>query len=397
MSPAFSPDGARIAYTTVDAKFGWDTWIVPVVGGEPRRWLRNASGLVWTGSRDVLYSEMKKRTHMGIVASEESRIGRRDVYFPGHERAMAHRSYASPNGKWVLLVEMNHDYVWIPCRVVPMDGSSPGRRVGPPDAGCTFGAWSPDGKWMYVTSLAGGVHHVWRQRFPEGEPEQITFGPTAEEGIAMAPDGGSFVTAVALQNVSIWLHDANGERQISSLEGTAVTPRFTLDGQRLCYMIARESPTPFVPQPAEVWVADLKSGRSEVLAPGFRALSYDISPDSQEVVMEVADGEGKPRLWLAPFDRRSPPRQIPKVEGRQPKFGPDGDIFFRNAGTVYRVNSEGTAIAEGARAADPLAESRFARRAVVSGIVSPSRQRVERPSGLPAGWGICGPRRQRRS
>ena len=239
---------------------------------------------------------------------------------------------------------MNQDYVWIPCRVVPVDGSSPGHQVGPPSAGCTFGAWSPDGKWMYVTSDAGGVHHIWRQRFPDGQPEQITFGPTAEEGIAMAPDGRSLVTAVALQNVTIWLHDASGERQISSLEGTAVTPRFTLDGERLCYMIAKESPTPFVPQPAEVWVADLKSGRSESLAPGLLALSYDISPDSQEVVMEVADGEGKPRLWLMPFDRRSPPRQIPNVEGRQPKFGPDGDIFFRTAGTVYRVHSDGTAM-----------------------------------------------------
>jgi serine/threonine protein kinase len=80
MSPAFSPDGARIAYTTVSARFGWDTWAVPVVGGEPQRWLRNASGLVWAGPRNVLFSEMKQGTHMGIVASDDSRIGQRAVY-----------------------------------------------------------------------------------------------------------------------------------------------------------------------------------------------------------------------------------------------------------------------------------------------------------------------------
>ena len=45
--------------------------------------------------------------------------------------------------------------------------------------------------------------------------------------------------------------------------------------------------------------------------------------------MEAPDGEGKPRLWLAPFDRRSPPRQIPGVEGRSAHFGPSGEIFFR--------------------------------------------------------------------
>jgi hypothetical protein len=28
MSPAFSPDGTRIAYTVVDREFHWDTWVV---------------------------------------------------------------------------------------------------------------------------------------------------------------------------------------------------------------------------------------------------------------------------------------------------------------------------------------------------------------------------------
>src|SRR4029077_2406704 len=35
MSPVFSPDGSRIASTTVDQNFGWDTWVVSVVGREP--------------------------------------------------------------------------------------------------------------------------------------------------------------------------------------------------------------------------------------------------------------------------------------------------------------------------------------------------------------------------
>ena len=230
---------------------------------------------------------------------------------------MAHRSYLSPDGKWVLLVEMDQDHIWVPCRVVPMDGSSLGRQVGPPGGGCTFGAWSPDGKWMYFTSNAGGVYHIWRQRFPDGQPEQITSGPTEEEGIAMAPDGRSFVTAVALENTSLWVHDARGERQIS-LEGNATNPKFTPDGKKLCYRIVNEAPNEFAwyRDPGEVRVADLESGRSEPLVPGFQALDYDISADGRQVVMETADREGKPRLWLAPFDRSSPPRQIPNVEGR---------------------------------------------------------------------------------
>jgi hypothetical protein len=66
---------------------------------------------------------------------------------------------------------------------------------------------------MYFSSEAGGLYHIWRQRFPDGQPQQVTSGPTEEEGLAMAPDGRSFVTAVALENVSVWVHDARGERR----------------------------------------------------------------------------------------------------------------------------------------------------------------------------------------
>src|SRR5262245_62715377 len=115
---------------------------------------------------------------MTAMTSGESRTGQRYVYVPSYEPDMAHRSYLSPDGKWVLLVEMDIDHLWEPCRVVPSDGSSMGHKVGPPGGGCTYAAWSPDGRWMYFTSNAVGANHIWRQRFSDGNPEQIPAGPT---------------------------------------------------------------------------------------------------------------------------------------------------------------------------------------------------------------------------
>jgi eukaryotic-like serine/threonine-protein kinase len=175
MSPAFSPDGARIAYTALGSQWSWDTAVVPVAGGSSQPFLRNASGLVWTAPRQVLFSEIKTGDHMGLVMAGENRLGARDVYVPADEPAMAHRSYISPDHKWVLVVEMDLDHLWLPCRIVPADSSSPGRQVGPP-AGCTFAAWSPDGEWMYFTANSAGADHIWRQHFPDGQPEQITSG-----------------------------------------------------------------------------------------------------------------------------------------------------------------------------------------------------------------------------
>src|SRR5215469_1819314 len=129
---------------------------------------------------------------------------------------MAHRSYPSPDHKSALLVEMERG-VWLRCRLVPLDGASAGQSVGPPEK-CTFAAWSPDGKWMYFSSSAGGAFHIWRQRNANGQPEQITSGPSEEEGIAISPDGRSFITAVAQRQSAVWIHEGQGEKQVS-LEG----------------------------------------------------------------------------------------------------------------------------------------------------------------------------------
>ena len=118
-----------------------------------------------------------------------------------------------PTVNGLLSLEMNP--VWQPCRVIPLDGSSAGRQVGPKGS-CTSAAWSPDGKWMYFGVEVDGSHHLWRQRFPDGQPEQITFGPTEEDGVAVAPDGRSLITSIGMRQSAVWIHDARGDRPLSS-------------------------------------------------------------------------------------------------------------------------------------------------------------------------------------
>jgi hypothetical protein len=75
---------------------------------------------------------------------------------------------------------------------------------------------------------------------------------------------------------------------------------------------------------------------------------YDISPDGRQLVFFSPDRDGKFRLWLTPLDRRSPPRQIPNLEGEQPVFGPGGEVLFRKiegaSAFLYSVREDGTGL-----------------------------------------------------
>ena len=328
-APTFSPDGSRILYTVP----AWATYAVSPLGGEPALFLSNSSGVTWLDRRRILFSEVNppRSTHMGVVTANEDRSDLRSIYFPNDDRGMVHLSYPSPDRAWALVLEMNP--VWQPCRVVPLDGASAGRQVGPTGK-CTAAAWSPDGKWAYLGVEVDGNHHLWRQRFPDGPPEQITFGPTEEDGIAVAPDGGSLITSIGLHHTSLWIHDARGDRPLSSQGDVAhaqstglagSVPLFSRDGKQLYYL---KSDSPDVPH--ELWRADIASEKSERVLPGVSIREFDISDDAQNVVYSWQP-PGKPsQVWLARLDRRSPPRMILASGEDSPRFGRDGHIVFRS-------------------------------------------------------------------
>jgi Tol biopolymer transport system component len=345
--PVFTPDSSRIAYTGLYFKNStFDTWTVPVLGGPPTRLMVNAAGLGWIGPDRVLFSEVMagSNLHMGIVTAKESRAEERAIYFPAHERAMAHYSWLSPNRNWVLLVEMNGATDWQRCRVVPMDGKSEGVPVGP-RAACTAAQWSPDGRWMYLNVGVDGSTHLWRQRWreraPEGDPEQITFGPTEEEGLAVAPDGKSLIASVGVRRSSVWVHDAAGDRAVS-LEGSASAPRLSPDGKRLYYLLRKNSSSDV----SELWRRDLLSGRSDPVLTGQRIVDYNVSLDEARVAFTVHMGD-ESQIFLAVADRSSPPRLIVRG-GDQVSFGAEQLIFRQVGGKanyLARVQADGSGLA----------------------------------------------------
>lgn len=345
MAPvSFSPDGSRIAYSLGMR----DTWSVPVLGGEPTPMLAGVEGLTWTHSDTrpyrVLYSSHTgEGIHMGIFTGTESRSEQRTVYMPASVDGMAHRSFLSPKGDSVIVVEMDTGK-WLPCRLVPFDGSSPGRRVGPDPAQCTYAGWTPDGNWMYFSADAGNGFHTWRQRFPDGKPEQVTFGATEEHGISFAPDGKSFVTSVGESQSTLWVHDSKGERQIT-FEGYANLPSFSADTRRLYYLQRSTANRRFAS--GELWTVDLQTGKKQRLLPDLMMEYYNVSPDGKQVVFISADNPGR-NLWIGSTDGGSPARRLVNQECNRALFAPNGDIYFAGGGTegmyLQKIQADGTGL-----------------------------------------------------
>jgi Tol biopolymer transport system component len=338
MTPSFSPDSSRIAYGLVDT---WDTWVVPVLGGEPHLLLPNASSLTWiAGGKRLLFSEIKEGLHMAVVTTDESRGESRDVYVPAGSRSMAHYSYLSPDGQWVLIVEMGSRGEVLPCRVVSFRGTTEVKVVGPANGECLSGAWSPDGQWIYLTARTDDFH-IWRERFPDGKPEQLTFGPTSQEGIAMTPDGKSFITSVGSEDSTVWLHDKEGDHQISS-EGNAFSPSFSGDGHSLYFLMANGQT-----RGEELWVKDLSSGQVDRVLPGYSMRDYSVSRDGKEVAFSMNDQSGRSSLWIAAANHRSSPVRLSTAAVEDsPLFLPDGDLLFRaiegGSNFLYRAKVDGS-------------------------------------------------------
>jgi Tol biopolymer transport system component len=204
---------------------------------------------------------------------------------------------------------------------------------------------------MYFRSAAGGRFHIWRQHYPNSEPEQITSGVNEEEGIAVAPDGRSLIASVGTQESTVRVHGNGRDHQITS-EGRAyfeepdgVSGRqvFSPDGRRVYYMVDRRPQGPA----SELWSTEIATGKSQVVVSEAGLFGFDISPDGRYVVYSVATRDGVHSLWSARVDHMLPPRQLTsKGNELSPVFTPQGDLLLMShegeESFLYKMKPDGS-------------------------------------------------------
>lgn len=181
MSPAWSPDGARIAFLSNRAE-GWDLYVVNADGGEPRRLTSGATADDPAWHPDGRAIAVERRGGIELVQADGG--GRAQLVKRGAQPAWA------PDGR---LAFVRDGDLWLRSvggeeSLLLVDASRP--------------AWSPDGDRIAVARLRG----IAMLDLDSGETSQLTH-QAGDDAPAWEPSGGRIAF---VRRGAIWEVDPRG-------------------------------------------------------------------------------------------------------------------------------------------------------------------------------------------
>jgi serine/threonine protein kinase/Tol biopolymer transport system component len=303
--PAFSPDGASIAFRS--ERDGGGIFLMGATGESVRRLTSFGYNPAWSpdGKEVVVATEGITSPAWRSSVSQLWRIevadGSRRLVSPGD----AVQPSWSPHGRRIA-------YWGIPDGKAQRDlwtvAAARGRSIGTPvrvtdDAYLNWSpAWSPDGRYLYYASDRGGSMNLWRVPIEEGSgkvlgaPEPITT-PSASSGLpSLTRRGHRILYAVDDSNANIYRagFDPEGAAVAGPLQPVTQGSRFIRYAE---------------PSPDGRWIA------------------YDTSAPQEDLFVMRADGTELRRLTND------------TAKDRVPRWSPDGSrlLFFSNRGGKYEA------------------------------------------------------------
>jgi eukaryotic-like serine/threonine-protein kinase len=316
VQPAFSPDGKQIAFVSTRESrthltyenfgvppTGGDIWVMPALGGSPRRiaesgnfpsWSSDGSSLVFMGGGAF----KKKIFRVPASGGEAQEIPIRPPQGAGSFRFILYPAL-SPDGKWIL-VQVEQFRVL----VAPSSGGVAkllcrGRRP----------VWAPDGRSIvYSNADQGKNYSLWRIPFSQGKgaadgpAEPVTVGRGVDTQAAMSRDGRAIAFTALEQTFNLEtipfdaeLGRVTGEVKVltsgnNDIEWKSLSP----GGKSVAYANA-----------ARVWRLDPGHPAYQLTSdPAFIDGQPRWSPDGQSIIFErePAGERGNFSIWLMAAD-----------------------------------------------------------------------------------------------
>jgi Tol biopolymer transport system component/DNA-binding winged helix-turn-helix (wHTH) protein len=330
-SPAFSPDGRRLAYASCrDLAYrslchvqvvDLDATLAPA--GPPRQLTTDVvwsiDGLAWTrDGKGIIYSARQgSQTHLWRVDAAAVRPPERiemagpGVVFPA----------VAPTGDRLVYAHATEDMDVY--RFDPPDAAQPIARSSALD---TNGQFSPDGRRIvYCSARSSDAFELWVAGLDGSPPERLTHGPGQWQcSPAWSPDGTriAFDSLTADGSWHVWTIGADGgtPQQITTDAGNQVRPTWSRDGRWIYFVWKRD-------QDRDVWRTRVTGGPAERVTHG--GASLNAARESMDGTGIWYKGEhGEAPLLFQPLAGGAARTVIPCVRAAGFAIGRDGLYYM---------------------------------------------------------------------
>jgi Tol biopolymer transport system component/DNA-binding winged helix-turn-helix (wHTH) protein len=351
LQPAWSPDGKLIAYHSRNKR---GVWIAPSLGGVAKQLTDFGADPAWSpdGERiafqtdspadlnQAAFSAMPPST-IWIVPSRggaPQQITKVGAPSGGHGAPTW-----SPDGRRIVFAtyDIRHSEIWS----VASNGTDL-RRWTAGEASFYDPVFSPDGKYLFLSSASGNFH-LWRQRIspvtgaPEGAPAQIAnTGSALARHLTITPDGKRLAYSSLTMTNNIGsaplepnLCEALGEPKLLTQDTNyrKIQFNFSPDGKTIAYNVWRMGAD------SEVWLVDADGGNPRQLTTEPAAVLGWL-PEGDQVALSRKDAPGASLLKVDVNSGKQTPLSSQQIEARLGRLSPDGRLIAFNSRASGTIN-----------------------------------------------------------
>jgi len=337
-----SPSGSDLlVFTWITTEFRVPLWVLPVLGGSPRRIGEVTQDAAWSTDGRIVYTQQ----HDLYVAKGDGTESRKLVSTAG----LPVWPRWSPNGEVLRFTELDPRNDSTTLWEVYRDGTHL-RPILPEWSSHAFdccGDWTPDGKYFVFQSMRNGRTDLWAIRDKDSwwrktnrEPVQLTAGPLSVSLPLPSKDGKKLFALGSQLRGELVRYDKKSGQFVSYLGGISATGlAYSWSGDWVAYAAYPEG---------TLWRsrADGSERLQLVFAP-MEVIAPRWSPDGKWIVfMGREQGKGW-RIYLVPSDGSSSPKEVLAGDDAQaaPDWSPDGhSIVFGGLPEELSGDSNTTAI-----------------------------------------------------
>ncbi|HYZ83377.1 MAG TPA: hypothetical protein VE621_03205 [Bryobacteraceae bacterium] len=304
VAAAWSPDGATIAFYRERGNGKWDLMMVPAGGGSERKLAEIGArfntelSLSWAGDGSYLLtssradsSSLPSLVRINAASGETTPVSesRPGDFFPD----------LSPDGKSIAFLHESTsdtvDLIVSPWNKGALD-TGRSRTLSPERSAISGFDWLPDAGSIIYSSDRRGMSELWQVSAHGGTPNLIPGAPSEALTPAIAPRSGRMAFVHRFREINIWgvRPDGGNRRRVISSTAEEMNPQFSPDGSRLVFRSNRSGNM-------EIWTAARDGSKPVRLTrfEGARLKEPHWSPDGR-LILFVASTAGNAHLYTIP-------------------------------------------------------------------------------------------------